>query len=220
MKELLYLGLMCFCVTFAQAQTLIDRWTYEGGGLDPASYGGSYKPATLDPDAAADSGASISVSNYGAATGLGSGSYPDGYGYFYSFISTTVQLNVHTANILDDVQTITLTFWSGGNTAWSSSFLTLDYNAENTALSATGYSTAPGEDSEYGAVTYYTWVWNVTGLGDSTGLSINMALSTHTPMGDISLTQAVPEPSSMMLLAAVGAGAFAMRTFIRRKAVS
>lgn len=220
MRELLYLGLMCFCVTFAQAQTLIDRWTYAGGGLDPASYGGSYKPATLNPDADADSGASISVSNYGAATGLGSGSYPDGYGYFYSFMSTTVQLSVHTSNILDDVETITLTLWSGGYTAWSSNFLTLDYNAGNTALSATGYSTAPGVDSEYGAVTYYTWVWNVAGLGDSSSLSINMALSMHTPVGDISLTQAVPEPSAMMLLAVVGAGGFAVRAFIRRKAVS
>lgn len=210
----------------AQAQTLTYSWTYEGGGLDPATYAlpgppvnPGYKPSTLVPDDSA-TGASISVTgyDYGMSGGLGSSGYPEGYGFFYTVLQAEINLTINVTNVLDDIGTVTLSFRGNDlSTPWSQSILSLNYNPENTAVMALDYFTAPaGEDPEWGPLTAYTWIWDVSGLGASGGFSITVnaaSLAQHTTIGPINLTQtAVPEPSVFGLLALGVGGLWLLRS--------
>jgi hypothetical protein len=200
-------------VSSVQAATLVDSWTYVGGGLHPDTYSalgtpGKYRPAVLIPDALANSGATIGVAG-ATSGGLGSSSFPDGYEFYYTFFSTHVDFTLQTANVLAGVDTITLTFNSGGGSPannYSASTLSLNYNPANTSVAASSFSTAPGGTSEFGDLTIYSWTWNVSGLGSSSGFSTSWGANQHTTLDDTHLMQqSIPEPSSVVL-AALGVG--------------
>jgi len=216
MKTLPTLFASIFCgltlAASAWAETQVDQWTYVGGALHPDTYSalgtpGKYRPSVLLPDASADSGATIGVT--GATTGgLGSSSFPDGYGFYYTFFSTSVTFTLQTVNVLAGIDSVTVSFNSGGGTSFDASSLALNFNPSHSAVAATTFASAPGGTSEFGDLTNYSWTWNVAALGASTGFSTTwVATAQHTTFTDIVLVQqAVPEPSSCAL-AALGMGA-------------
>lgn len=186
-----------------QAQTLVDTWSYNGGGLNPATYSGSFQPAILYPDASANSGATISLSGL-TSGGLGSSGFPEGYGGVYTFFSDEVNFGLESSNLLSDVGTITLSFLAGGGTTYNAGDLLLNFNAENPALGSVSFTpqSAGQVSTPIGnvSVTLYTWTWDVSGLGLSDGFSIGWSALPHTFFNNITLTQAVPEPTVLGLI--------------------
>lgn len=203
MKKHLLLAALALASLFTlpslQAQILLNSWTYTGGALDPDTYG-TYQPSVLTPDPASSNGATIAVSGL-TSGGLGSGGFPDGYGFLYTFFSASTTLTLQTSTVQAGVDTITLSMNSGGGTAYSSSSLTLNFNLENDAVAATSFSSAPGGTSDFGALTIYSWTWDVSELGLSSGFSTSWTAGSHTTFSDIHLTQqAIPEPSTYLLM--------------------
>ncbi len=201
------------CLAPLQAQTLVDTWSYDGGGLSPTTYSGSFKPAVLVPDASANSGATISVSGM-TSGGLGSSGFPEGYGGIYTLFSSEVNFGMTTSNVLSSVGRITFSFLAGGGTTYDAGDLLLNFNAGNPALESISFTpqsaglvSTPIGDVE---VTLYTWTWDVSGLGLSNGFSVNWSALQHTFINDITLTQAVPEPTVAGLMA-LGAGCLLLR---------
>lgn len=196
-------------VVSAQAQVLTDVFSYAGGGLSPLTYTGEpnpYRPANLIPDAAADAGGTISFTGM-TSGGLGSSSFPDGYGGIYTFFSAAPVFTFTTSNVLEDVGVISISFLSGGGNeaGFLSSSLTLDYNVGSQALAASSFSAVPAGELESPVgeveVTLYTWTWDVTALGASTGFDLNWtATGAHSFFDQITVTQAVPEPSTYLLI--------------------
>ena len=199
----------------AHAQTLTDSWTYAGGGLDPATYGtGVYRPATFIPDAASDNGATIGQTGL-TSGGLGSSGFPDGYGGIYTFFSANPTFTLQTSTILDGLDTITISFLAGGGSpslvAYTASSLTLNYNGLNPSLASSAFEAIPGfiVESPLGDqnLTLYTWTWtDLSARGSTSGFSAswNTQANQHAFFTDISLTQAVPEPSATCLIALGG----------------
>lgn len=219
-KKFFALAAVCAATALsAQGQTLVDTWSYAGGGLSPATYGGVYRPASLEPDAASDSGASIGVTGW-TSGGLGSSGYPEGYGGIYTFNSLSTSFNLQTSNVLSGVQTITISFLSGGNTSYAANSIALNYNIGNVGLASTSF--LPQDmgivDTPIGPteMTRYTWTWNVVGLGSSTGFSASWTSGNHTFFDEVNLVQAVPEPSTYALIG-LGLGmAFVLRKRSRK----
>ncbi len=184
-----------------------------------------YRPATLFPDAVANQGATIGVVGQGSSGGLGSSSFGD-YGSYYTFFSAPVSFTLQTTNVLAGVNTITLSFDSGGSTIWDASSLKLNFNLAHTNESALtflpvslGVVDTPIGPAE---LTKYTWTWNVSSFGASTGFSIGWAASQqHTTFDNIQLVQqSVPEPSSFTLMALSVGGLLGFRRRRRNAEVS
>ncbi|MFY8216465.1 MAG: PEP-CTERM sorting domain-containing protein, partial [Chthoniobacterales bacterium] len=199
------------------AQTLVDHWDYVGGAFNPATYGGAYRPPVLLPNAAENSGATLVLSNL-ASGGLGSNSFPQGYGGIYTFFSQDVGFAMQTANVLPGLQTISASFRSGGGVYGSTSLL-LALNSENLAVASNSYSALDmGEvESPIGPVEMFqhTWTWDVASLGASTGFSLQWTGHEHEFLNEVSLTQAIPEPSTLVML---GLGGVLVLREIRRRA--
>lgn len=201
-----------------QAQTLVNSWTLAGGGLNPATYGGAFRPATLIPDASASNGATIGQTGL-TSGGLGSNT-AGAYGGIYTFFSTNVSFTLQANTVLDGVETITLSFLAGDGApayTYNSSSLVLNFNGLNPAVAATDFDAVTGiiVDSPIGpqSLTQYTWTWDVSELGASTGFSTSWGTQPaqgptpaqqHVFYTDITLTQAVPEPSAVCLIAMGG----------------
>jgi len=205
------------CADSAKAQTLVDVWDYDGGAFNPATYGGVFRPPVLVPNVAQDSGATLVLSNLRLG-GLGSGSFPEGYGGIYTFFSENVGFAMQTTQILPGIQTITASFQAGGGTYDASTAL-LAFNLENPAVASSAYfSLNLGvADSPIGLVEMiqYTWTWDIAALGASSGFTIHWTANEHEFFDEVSLTQAIPEPSTFVLL---GIGAVVILTMIRRSA--
>lgn len=203
----------------AQAQIQVDAWTFAGGGLDPATYGGNFRPTPILPDAASNNGATITASNlvvvpFGSG-GLGS-SGAGAYGGIYTFFAEGASFTMQTTTIMDGVDTITFSFLAGGGNPtlieYDASSLTLNYNGSNPSVASSSFSTISGiiVESPIGQqeLTQYTWTWtNVSALGPTTGFSTawDAQGQEHAFYTDFTLTQAVPEPSVLGLLALGGA---------------
>jgi len=198
-----------------RAETQTDIWSLAGGGLNPNTYTSApnkYQPPVLFPDAAANHGATITYTgmNIEDTGGLGSSSFPNGYGFFYTFFNAPVSFSLQTSTVLAGVETITVKFNSGGGTTFNAASLTLNFNPTHMALAVqpSDFTTSPGGSSPFGALTNYSWTWNVTGFGPSTGLSTSWtATAEHTTFADLQLIQqSVPEPSSFALVSLGVAG--------------
>lgn len=208
MKTAVNLTLFCLAASFAHAQVLTNTWTYEGGGLDPETYGGDFRPAILVSDIGSTGTASIAMSGL---TSGGLGSSGGAYGGIYSFFSTGLSLNLQVSNVPTGIDGVTFGFLGGGGfefpLTYSNSSLSLNFNAVHTAVASSSFSAVPGivVDSPIGdqSLTAYTWSWtNLSLLGGSSMFSIAWTAPTdHVFITDIALTQAVPEPSVFALLA-------------------
>jgi hypothetical protein len=199
------------------AQTLVDHWDYVGGAFNPATYGGVYRPPVLLPNAAGNSGGTLVLSNL-TSGGLGSNSFPEGYGGIYTFFSRNVGFTMQTANVLPDLQTITASFRSGGG-VYDSTSLLLAFNSEGSALASGSYFALDvGEvESSIGPVEMFqhTWTWDVGSLGSSTGFALQWTGQEHEFLTEVTLTQAIPEPSTLVML---GLGGVLVLRAIRRRA--
>ncbi len=209
MKSLCSLLILLSCVSAANAQSLVNSWTLAGGGLNPSTYGNTYRPATLLSDAGSSGNATIGMSGL-TMGGLGS-SAMGAYGGIYSFMQTTLSLTLQANNLLPGTNEVTFGFFGGGGDpvalSYSRNSLTLNYNPANTTITSNGFSagqpvivsTPIGNQT----LTPYTWTWtNLASLGNSNSFSIAWTAPTqHAFLTDISLTQTVPEPSVYALLA-------------------
>lgn len=216
-KMLAIAGLTTVCSV--QAQTLTDTWTYAGGGLDPATYGGDYRPTPILPDASSDNGATIIATGlvvvpFGSG-GLGS-STAGAYGGIYTFFAEAAAFSMQTTTILDGLDMITISFLAGGGSptlvAYDASSLTLNFNGSNPNLASSAFEATPGiiVESPIGDqdLTRYTWTWTgLSALGGTSGFSTSWDAqgNEHVFYTDLSLTQAVPEPSVLGLIALGGA---------------
>lgn len=205
------LAAICVVATVSiQAQTLTDTWSYAGGGLSPATYGGTYRPASLIPDTGSAPGASITYTGM-TLGGLGSSTYPEGYGGIYTFFSTDVSFTLQNTNILSGTQTITISILAGGGEpgGYYDDSVLLDFNLGNSGLESSSFSSiyiGPVETPIGPQVmTRYIWTWDVSALGASTAYSATWSAGAHVFISEVSTMQAVPEPSSI-LLAGLGFG--------------
>lgn len=216
--------LLC-AMASADAQTLVNTWTVAGGGLAPATYDNGYRPATLVSDTGSTGEAVIAMSGL-TSGGLGSSSFPGGYGGIYTFFSTGLALNLQVTDVLEGIDEVSFTFLAGGGSPTLVSYLqnsiSLSYNLANPAVTSSAFSAISGivVDSPIGEqqLTSYTWTWsNLSSLGESDAFSIawNSQGQAHVFMTDVSVTQAIPEPSVFGLLAL---GAAAVGWWRRRKA--
>ncbi len=219
MKCLLSAGVLLASQAFLHSAPLIDMWTFAGGGLDPATYGGNFRPDPINPDALSDNGATIVatglvVTPFGSG-GLGSNS-AGAYGGIYTFFAENSSYVLSTSTILDSLDTITISFLAGGGSpslvSYDSSSLTLNYNEANPTLASNGFGTVSGiiVDSPIGEqdLTEYTWTWTgLSALGSTTGFSTSWDTqgNEHVFFTDFTLTQAVPEPSTIGLIVLGGA---------------
>lgn len=195
----------------AKAQTLVDNWTYGGGGLNPATYGGSNKPAALLADAPS-SGAVINIlGTQSSFAGLGTGG--EAYNGYYTFTSN-LSYSVSSGTVLPGAETISFSMFSYDYIAPS---LALDYNGNNANLTTADFDV--GDEVEYYVAAIdltvtlyqYTWTWDVSALGPITDFDIEWTVpDTHNFMTDYSLVQTVPEPTVAGLLA-LGAGGCLLR---------
>lgn len=217
-KTLLAIGLVT--LVSAQAQTLTSTWTYAGGGLNPATYGGNFQPDVLNPDTGSTSGGSIAMSGF-TSGGLGSSGYPDGYGGIYTFFSDNTSYVLSTTTILGGVDEVTISLWAGGGfpalIAYTATSLHLDYNGGSQQLVSSSFDNSVTQEVStplgLQTLTLYTWTWTgISDLGALTSLSTQWDTqgNQHVFMTDISLTQAIPEPSTLALLLA-GGTLFALR---------
>jgi|GEM_PF-2454597 len=198
-----------------QAAPLVDTFTFAGGGLDPATYGGNFRPTPINPDAASNNGATIVASNlvvtpFGSG-GLGSTSIP-AYDGIYTFFASSASFVLSTSNILSSLDEITVSLVVGGGfptlLSYTSSSLTLNYNGSNPAVASSGFQSVVGEVVVSPVVgvlplTKYTWKWTgLAALGETTQFSTswNVQGQQHVVFQEISLTQAVPEPSTVGLI--------------------
>jgi len=213
--------LLAACVASAlsiQAQTLIDTFSYAGGALNPATYGvGVYQPANLISDTGSTGGGGIGVTNMNAGGGLGSSSYSEGYGGIYT-LGSTPTFSYSTNTVLTGVETVTISLLSGGLTGFALESVKLNYNLGGTqALQALSFSSVAGGsvDSPLGVmpVTLYTWTWNVSELGAINALNLRWGAGQHVFIDEIIVTQAVPEPSTYVL---IGLGLVAV-VFLRKR---
>lgn len=229
----LALGALFFAQA-AYAQTLVDTWSYSGGGLDPATYSGTFRPNPLTPDTGSTGGGTISVSGMGGSGGLGSNGVPAGYGGYYTFFNTNASFTMQTTTILAGLDTITFSLLIGGGDPTLITFaqgtVTLNYNGSNPAVVSSGFnvgtsivlSTPIGPQT----VTPYTWTWtNLSALGATTGFSTAWNTQGATPqannhifIGEVSATQAIPEPTAVVLIA-LGGAALTLRRRSRLKGV-
>lgn len=196
----------------ASAQTQVETWTYLGGGLDPATYGGDYLPTQLFADGF--TGGIIDLTGF-TSGGLGSVNV-GAYEGLYTFTSTSPVMTLSATNLLAGVDQITFSFIVGGGFpafVYEQSSLTLNWNAENGALVSSTFGSQSvgmvyvpvlGANLEMIA---YTWTWtNLQSFGPSTEFSISWDTggSQHVFFQEFSLTQTVPEPSIVGLIALGG----------------
>ncbi len=217
-------------VTLLPAQgQLIDTWSYEtnnnpGWGLNPATYGGNFQPAALTPDTGSTGGGSIAITGMGGGGGLGSTNNPNGYAGYYTFFNSNVQFTLSTSTILTNLGTFSVTFYIGGGSpvavSYTNSSLVLNYNVTNTNVASSTFlaGTPLVTNTPIGpqTLTPYTWTWtNLSVLGTSTNLSTSWDTqgNQHVFQSTVSTMQAVPEASTLWLLALGGPLLF----FLRRK---
>lgn len=201
-----------FAGSSAEAQTLVDNWTYVGGGLDPATYGGNNKPLTLTADVLQSNGALIGVSAIpSSVAGLGLGG--EAYEGYYNF-SSILTFSVSSGTVLPGTESISFSFYSYD---LIDSSLVLDYNGSNLNLTTEDF--VVGEEIDYYVAAIdltvtlfqYTWTWDVSDLGPTSGFTVEWTTpDSHNFITDLSLVQTVPEPTVGGLLA-LGVGACLLR---------
>ena len=194
-----------------------DAWNAAGGAWNPANQPtyNAKNGGILNPDALSDNGADLYVSPFNIAappffTNYGTGLYSD---YFYTFFSLPT-FTVSTSNVLDGVEKITFNLVS--TALLSNPSVSLTYNG---SLGADWFdSIVVGFDSNFNVdIVSYTWTWDIGSLPPESAFSLGWAApSAHGVFYSVTLTQSVPEPSSLALIT-LGAAALYFKR--RRSAV-
>jgi hypothetical protein len=197
----------------ARATVLTNTWSQAGGGLNPSTYGGNFRPSTLFSDSGSTGSASIAMSGLTNSLGAPSGGIGSAalgaYGGIYSFFASTLTLNLVATSVPSGIDRISLTFLAGGGSpalTYTNTSLNLNYNLGNPVVASSSFSalSAGQTNTPVGTLdlTSYTWAWtNLSLLGSSSTFSIGWtAPAQHAFVTDISVTQAVPESSTLALL--------------------
>lgn len=217
---LFHLAAVLAATASLHAAPLVDTWTFAGGGLDPATYAGDFRPTPINPDTLSDNGATIVATNlvvvpFGSG-GLGSSSL-GAYGGIYTFFASSANFVLSSGTILDSLDEITVSLVAGGGSPtllnYTGTSLSLNYNGSNPSVASSSFNSVVGLDPVSTPVgplllTTYTWTWTgIAALGDTTQFSTswNTQGQQHAFFQEISLTQAVPEPSTICLIAVGGA---------------
>lgn len=180
----------------ANAQVQVETWSAAGGAWTAANQTGwtNGTGGVLNPDASADYGAELS------ATGATSGGI---YSSYYYTSNSTPTFTLSTSNVLSGVQTISLSLTS--NAVFSDGSVTLTFGSQSVEVDSFS-STSAGTIGGF-AATLYTWTFDVSSLAPENSFSLSWTTpSAHTAYEPISMTQAVPEPSTYALIA-LGLGA-------------
>ena len=141
-KWLTLLSGVIFSASLLHGQTMVNSWTFSGGGLDPASYGGNFRPSNFVSDSGSTGTAVLSISGL-TSGGLGSSTLGS-YGGLYTFFSTNVTLGLQVTGILAGIDEITLRLVAGGGSpalTYSQNSLTLNYNLDHPGLVASTLAT-------------------------------------------------------------------------------
>ena len=209
-------------VANAPAQLLTDRFSGAGGAWTSANqpnFAGS-TGGTLYSDQAIASGTNNSTSNTGAtlsvagALSQGGGIYspssqPPGYLYVGG---STPTLTLSTSNILNDVNTVSLSITAAFGT-FASSAPTLSLGGSLLSFNVTDTGTSAMKSEFYD----YTWTWDVSQLSSISNIDISWQTpAAHTAYSGIELTQdqaqSVPEPSTWGLILVAGVGFAVLRS--------
>lgn len=159
----------------AQAATLTDTWSTQGGAWNPARQPQFADTGVLNPDAGSQGGARLVN--------------PEKQGIFetvfYTFFSAPT-LSVEDAAVAEHLQTITLEIVIS---QMPEEGPTLNFNAAHPALKPT--KVIEGERTEISGheARVRTFVWDVASLGQSKGFSIHFSLGNHVAFTKLSLTQ-------------------------------
>lgn len=220
MKSSVLVTVFFLTAVAAAAATQIDRWSTAGGAWDHTYQTDWVATNILNPDASADFGATLHVSERPSTSGLA----PTGglYGTFYYTFFTAPTFTLSTDNILSGLTTVTFDFsYAAGLTDIESIGLTLNFNSTYSALVADSFTVGASEtiDTAFGPQTFtnYSFSWNVLGLGATDELSLTWDLGTHNSFNGVTLTQtsSVPEPATYAAFA--GFGVLLLAAFRRRR---
>lgn len=172
---LLIYTLLALAAAGAQAATITDTWSTEGGAWNPARQTQFADTGVLNPDVGSQTGAKLIN--------------PDRQGIFesvfYTFF-TAPTLSVQTDAVAQNLQTVTLAVIIS---AMPEEGPTLNFNKEYSALKPT--EIIEGEMSQINGhdARLRTFVWDVTELGASEGFTVQFTLGNHVAFRKLSLSQ-------------------------------
>ena len=204
---------IAFCIAFrsAHAQDLTNTWSGTGGAWTTANQPDfvSSTGGTLYSDQSIAVAANNSTSNTDAILTVGAGKYEGIYapssnppGYLYVG-SGTPAITLSTSYILDDVKSITLSIDVAYGTFEANS-MSLTVNGGSVDSNPTFTTVDTGATAQGLEVYDYIYNWDVSDLGSISDLSVSWDTPVaHTAYTDVGLTQsveAIPEPSTWMLL--------------------
>lgn len=199
------------------AATVTDVWSSSGGSwtqsnqpdfstVSPSAGGVLY--SDTDIAAGTNNNADSSESTLGVSGADSGGVYS---AYYYTLNSTPT----FTANInetADDLGLITITIVGAmGATTVDANLLTLVFGSA-TFDTAGSFSAADAGDLGGFEATEYTWTYDVSGASPDTvdDFTVSWSLASHEAFATISVTQTIPEPSSVML-GTLGAASLLLR---------
>lgn len=223
--------------------TAYSEWT----SFTPSSYPGygNFPGLGSWPSPMADQGGDAEAVLTKVSNGTGGGPYPASSALYFGGVSSTPNTNGGTLSVIDTAALAGLkqvTFQiqiaeAWGYDFWNDAFPTLSYNGGSQALTATsradlerypnGSMTVPGGGEVDISINTYLLSWDLSGVSDPissfaitfTGVQHALVYKLRVDESDAVAVAAVPEPSSMAMLAGGGAlTLLARRRFIRRDA--
>jgi hypothetical protein len=208
-KFVLAAGLALFATASASAGTVTSTWNNWSAAGNPGVSGGV---GALTPAASSQFPASLTIDNTGSM-------YGGLYGGFYYTGAADAEF-VLSGTLQGDVSSLALSMISAGNSFISQPSLTIG----GQAYAFDAYTSVDAGQVEGFGANLLTFVWDLAGLGgfaDGSQYAIGWSLNAHSAFTEISNSQtgataAVPEPTSLAMLACGGVLALALRRRIAR----